>query len=271
MIKALKVRPWTIGLLGFGFAAGLALRLLVPNGLDPTVFVAFGDESPVQTPYGQRLLGTVATRPGGGHDGQSFFIQANDPWYLEPKENAALLDRPLYRAQRMLYPMVAGGLGLFPPNLIVWAMLITNVLALGIGASLAASLAVRMGGPAWLGLWVPLNVGLLFELDIGGSGILAYVCCLGALSALSADRVWLAGVLFAAAALSREAMLAFAVGVFLLDRIERRQPRWPIVMVPAVALTTWDAYIWIRLRGISGAGGGIDSLGPPLGRGWRNR
>jgi hypothetical protein len=259
-----RAQPWLIGILGLTIAVVFALRVLIPNDMDPTAFVAFGDQSPIQTPYGRELLGEVTTRHGGGHDGQSFFIQANDPWYLDPHEHAALLDRPLYRAQRMLFPMIAGGLGLFPAGAIPWAMLLTNLLGLALGAFLAARLAVAWRGAAWLGLWVPLNVGLLFELDIGGSGILAYVCCLGALCALLSERLWLAAVLFAAGALSRETMVVFAVGVFALWWLDRRRAIWPIVLLPIGTMAAWDAYLWSRLGGIEGVGGGIGGLGPPL-------
>jgi hypothetical protein len=255
---------YLIGIAGLIIVVAIALRVLIPSAMDPTVFVAFGDQSPIQTPYGERLLGSVATRHGGGHDGQSFFIQANDPWYLHPEEHAALLDRPVYRAQRMLFPMIAGGFGFFPPDAIVWAMLLTNLLALAIGAFLAAKLAVAWGGPAWLGLWVPLNVGLLFELDIGGSGILAYVCCLGALYALTRERLWPAAGLFAAAALSRETMVAFAAGVFLLWWFDRRRALWPIVLTPLVAMVVWNAYLWFRLQGVPGVGGGTGNFGLPF-------
>jgi hypothetical protein len=259
-----RARPWVVGAIGFLFAAAIALRLLIPNGMDPTVFVAFGDQSPIQTPYGVRQLGHVTTRHGGGHDGQSFFIQANDPWYLHPQQHAAFLDRPIYRAQRMLFPMVAGGFGLFPPNVIVWAMLMTNLLALAVGAAIAAKLAETWGGPAWLGLWVPLNVGLLFELDIGGSGILAYVCCLAALYALIGERIGLASALFAAGALSRETMVVFAAGVFVLWWLDRHRLIWPIVLAPLGALAAWDTYLVLRLRGVTGVGGGMGNFGPPF-------
>jgi len=258
------VPPWLVGLLGLAIGVALALRVMLPLGMDPTAFVAFGDQSPIQTPYGRRLLGDVTTRPGGGHDGQSFFIQANDPWYLDPQDNAALLDRPIYRAQRMLFPMIAGGFGSFPPSVVVWAMLIINLLALSIGAFLAAKLAVAWGVPTWLGLGVPLNVGLLFELDIGGSGILAYVCCLAALVALLRDRVSLAAAFFAAGALSRETMIAFAAGIFLLWWLDRRGALWPIVVTPLAAIAAWDIYIWFRLDGIPGVGGGTGAFAPPL-------
>jgi hypothetical protein len=244
---------WLVGAAGLGVGVLIALRVLIPHHMDPTIFVDFGVDAPIQTAYGRALLGEVTVRQGYGHDGKFFFAQANDPWYLAPERNAVVLDRPLYRAQRMLFPTIAGGFGLFPPNVIVWSMLIVNVLGLAVGAFIGAKLAIAWGGPAWLGLWVPLNVGLLFELDIGGSGILAYVCCLAALWALVGEKAWLASALLAAGALGRETMLAFAVGVFLLWWLERRRPTWPLVVVPAVASAVWTTYLLFRLEGISGS------------------
>jgi hypothetical protein len=242
-----------VGFAGLVIACTIALRVLIPNGMDPTIFVAFGEDAPIQTAYGHALLGDITVRHGFGHDGKFFFAQANDPWYLEPRENAAILDRPIYRAQRMLFPTIAGGFGFFPPEVVVWAMLITNVLGLAVGAYLAARLAIAWGTSPWLGLWVPLNIGLLFELDIGGSGIVGFACCLGALLFLFRDRAWAAAALFAAAALARETMLAFAIGVFVLWWLERRRPLWSIVIVPIAALGVWYAYLWFRLAGIPGS------------------
>ena len=142
---------WVVGVAGLAIGVVIALRLLIPNGMDPTVFLALGDDSPVQTNYARRLLGDVRTRRDLGHDGRFFFAQANDPWLLRSDMNAAVLDRPVYRSQRMLFPLIAGGLGSFPPGVVVWSMLITNLLAMGIGALVAAELATRWGASAWLG------------------------------------------------------------------------------------------------------------------------
>lgn len=242
----------------------LALRVLIPNSMDPTIFAAFGEESRIQTEYAQDLLGDVTTRRDLGHDGKFFFAQANDPWYLSPQEHAVVLDRPIYRAQRMLFPMVAGGFGLFTSGVVVWAMLVTNLLALAVGAVFAAKLAAMWGVPSWLGLWVPLNPGLLFELDIGGSGILAFTCCLAALYALERERMWWASGLFAAAALSRETMVAFAAAVLLLWWVDRRRAPWAIVIVPTAAMALWAAYLVVRLDGTEGVGGGTRNFSAPF-------
>jgi hypothetical protein len=246
---------WLIGVAGLLIGVAIALRVLISHGMDPTIFVALGERSTVETEYATRLLGDVTLRQGLGHDGRFFFAQANDPWYLEPERHAAVLDDPRYRAQRMLFPLVAGGFGFFPPGVVAWSMLVTNLLALGLGTFLAALLAERWGGAAWLGLAVPMNIGLLFELDIGGAGILAYVCCLGAVYALVTERIGLASLLFAAAALSREVMLLFAIGVFVLWWVDERRFVWRILTVPLLATAGWYVYVWYRLKGISGVGG----------------
>lgn len=151
----------------------------------------------------------------------------------------------------MLFPMIAGGFGFLSPGAIVWSMLMTNVAATVVGTILAAKLAEAWGLPVWLGLMFPLN-GLLFELEIGGAGILAYACCLGALYTLVTGRTWLASLLFAAAVLSREVMVIFAIGVFILGWRERHQLPWRLVITPLVAMAVWLAYLRFRLNGVIG-------------------
>jgi hypothetical protein len=259
-----RASPLLVGSVGLAIGVAIALRLLVPSGMDPTVFLAFGEEAPIQTEYARERVGEVTTRDDLGHDGKFFFIQANDPWFLEPERNAAVLDRPAYRGERMLYPMIAGGFGLFPPGLIVWSMLVTNLLALAIGAALVARLAVLWDASPWLGLAVPLNVGLIFEIGMGGAGVVAYVFCLGALLALVDGRGWLGAFLFAAAALSREVMVAFAVGVVVLGWLQERRIRWRMVITPIAAMALWYAYLRWRLVGFSGTGGGGEIFAPPF-------
>jgi hypothetical protein len=248
------VSVWLVGAAGLFISVAIPLRSLLPASMDPSVFLALGRASPHQTAYATRLLGQVTVRPGLGHDGRFFFVQANDPWYLRPVETGMLLDRPLYRGQRMLYPMISGGFGFFPPRVIMWSMLATNVLAMTIGAIIATKLALSWGLPAWLGLLVPLNIGLLFEMEVGGAGVLAFVLCLAALLALQRDRTLSAFAFFAGAALTREVMILFAFGVFVVMWLSQRRQLWPIVVAPVVALGLWLAYLVPRLADVTGEG-----------------
>ena len=255
---------WAVGLVGLAIAAGFALRVLVPHGLNPTIFLALGEDSHVQTSYARDLLGDVVTRPDLGHDGRFFFPQANDPWYLDPQMHAAVLDRPVYRGQRMLFPMLAGGFGLFPPHAIAWAMLITNVVAFGLGTLLAARLAQTWGASPLLGLAIPLNIGLIFELDIGGAGVLAYVLCVAAVYSLSQGREWPAATLLAGAALSREVMLLFAAGLLVVYWLREHRFQWRLLALPVIAMGIWHIYLRIQLEGVVGEGGGREAFAPPF-------
>lgn len=255
---------WIVGIAGLAIGVVIVLRFLIPNGMDPTMFLTLGEDKPIQRAYAERMLGDVEVRPGAGHDGKFFFAQANDPWFLEPERHAAVLDRPIYRGERMLYPMLAGGLGLFPPGVVVWSLIVTNLLAMGMGSLFAAKLAVLWGASPWLGLAVPLNVGLIFEVAIDGAGVLAYTCCLAGLYALLKGRSWVASLSFAAAALSRDVMIAFIVGVFILYWVESRPLPWRILVTPLVAMSVWYLHLQFRLMGMQGLGGGTRNFGLPL-------
>ena len=138
---------WIVGIVGFALAAWWSCASLFPTGWTrrPSLVWRRGAWSRPSTHVG--CWGTSETRPNLGHDGKFFFAQANDPLSLQPERHAAFLDGPLYRAQRMLFPLIAGGFGLFPPGVVVWSMLVTNLLAMGVGALLAARLAIRWGVP----------------------------------------------------------------------------------------------------------------------------
>jgi hypothetical protein len=246
---------WVVGLVGFAISVAIVSPALIRSGFDPTIFLALGDQKPIQTAYARRLLGDVTTRPNFGHDGKFFFVQANDPWYRDPGQHASVIDRPIYRGQRMLYPMMAGGFGLFPPGVVAWSMLVTNLVAMAIGTLLGAFLATRMGASTWLGLAIPLNLGLIFEIDIGGAGVVAYVFCLGAVCALAFEREWAAAFLLSAGALTREVMMGFAVGLVVLFWIDERRLRWRLVITPLVAMAVWHLYLQVRLAGWHGVGG----------------
>ncbi len=208
---------------------------------DPTHFVAFGEDATEIRAYAEERLGVVRLRPQLGHDGRFFFVQANDPWILDPEENAYLLDRPLYRYQRMLYPTVAGGFGLLGPEAIVWGMLLLNLVAMGFGSWAVASIA---DGSAWWGLAFVLNLGFVSELDIGGAGIVAghFRVAWFLRGRMRAGVAWLT-----LAALSREVMLVVAAGAaFAFWRRGERQALITLA-VPLGAVIAWAVYLRLRI------------------------
>ena len=240
--------PILVGLVAVAFSSLIAIRVLSQVEWDATIFIAFGEEAMPTREYAEERLGEVYLRPEQGHDGKFFYVQANDPLVLDPDENAMVLDRPLYRSQRMLYPVAAGGFGLLGPEAIVWSMLVVNLVAMGVGTWVVAKIAVEMGGSPWWGLAFALNLGFISEVNIGGAGVVAAAAAYGAVLCVMRGKRAFAIVLLVLAALSREAMLIAAAGsaLWLWMQGERR---WAILTgaVPLSAVAAWAVYLRLRI------------------------
>ncbi len=245
--RAQLPRTVFVTLFALVLTVALVVRVLSAFDWDATVFVGFGAETPTRE-YAEERLGEVQLRGALGHDGKYFFVQANDPWLSDPENNAEILDFPVYRSQRMLYPLLAGGFGLFGPRTTVWGLLIVNVAAVAFGTLGAARLARTLGGSPWWGLAFPGNLGLIFGLTIDAADILAAAFAIWAIALLYEDRFAPAVGVLAAAALTREVMIVVAVGaaVWLWTAGRRRHALYAIG-VPALALGIWDVYLRMRL------------------------
>ncbi len=243
-----------VAIIGSLLLAILGVRTLSQFGWDPTVYTSFGADAHETTAYAEERLGEVYLRPAAGHDGKFFFVQATDPWVTNPDETARVLDRPLYRSQRMLYPMIASGFGLLTPTTIVWALLVVNILALGAGAFATSEVARAMGMSPWWGLAFAFNPGFISEFNIDGAGILAAAAAFGAVALILRRHLWWAAGLMAMAVLSREAMMVSAVGLaFWMWRFHGSRA-WGLrlFLVPAGAFAIWATYLRARYGWDSG-------------------
>jgi hypothetical protein len=246
--------PIWLGAVGCLVGVVYVLRIMIPNDMDPTIMLAFGADSPVQSTYARGLVGDVTVRDSFGHDGQVFFIQANDPWFLDPESHAVYMDRPVYRGQRMGYPTIASGLGLFPPGWVIWTLPFVNILSLGVGTLAAGRLAQLLGGSTWLGLAFCLNPGVLSEVDISGGGAVALAAGAWGVMALEQGSVWRGAVALSGAALSRETMLAAAVVLAWILWRRRAKDWWVLLALPMAAVALWGAYVRLRLAGLPSSG-----------------
>lgn len=239
-----------VGLIAMLFALLIAVRVLAAFDRDPTIFAAFGVDATAINEYAEARLGREVTkRDRQGHDGKYFFVQANDPLVLDPKENIAVIDRPLYRSQRMFYPILAGGAGLFSADVIVWSLLFVNLIAMGVGSWAVAHLAIEMGGSPWWGLLFVLNIGFINEMNIDGAGVVAAAAAFGAVVLILKQRFAWAIALLTIAVLSREAMLIAAAGSALwLWRKSERRHAVLVAGIPLAAVALWAIYLRFRIE-----------------------
>jgi hypothetical protein len=243
----------------------MVVRSLAASDWDPTVYTAFGEESLPTREYAEERLGEVFLREQLGHDGRFFFVQAHDPLVIAPETNASVLDRPLYRSQRMLYPLLAGGFGLFESETIVWSMIVVNVLAMGAGTWATAAVAKKMGLSAWWGLAFTVNPGFISEINISGAGVLAAAAAFGSIAFILSGRPWVGVVLLTLAALSREAMLIAALGCawWLWRYSGERRNAVLSALLPVIAVGLWAGYLRLRI-GVGAGAIQVQELGLPF-------
>ncbi len=203
-----------------------------------------------------------------GHDGQSFYAIAREPMHLT--DAARSLDRPAYREQRILFPLLAwmlhpggGGRGL------VIAMVLIGIAALFAGGIALGALSTTLGGSAWLSVAFALLPGARSSLNLGVPDALALAFALGALTLDLRKRPQLALLLATAAVLTKESLLLVLVG-YALARRDRPSAR--LVALPALAAGAW----WCCVRLVVGhRGTGIHEFDPLHGlwasvQGWRH-
>lgn len=256
-------RLWGLFLGGVALFLALTLPVLAEGGWDPTVFVKFPESYPEFVAYGEERLGEIHIAPEAGHDGKFYFVQAMDPFYLAPDENAIFIDRPTYRAQRMLYPTLAGVAGLAGPWATVWAMYGLNIVLIGLGCVATGLVARELGASELFGLAFGINLGMLSAGLVDTAEILGFaLLMLGLYLCLRQSWGWMT-VALTLAVLARETMLAGVVGIAVyLLMTRRRIPRhllWTLV-IPA----GWFAYLQVRIGYLPGYDDSASNLDLPL-------
>lgn len=257
--RALSSPAWVVSACGAAIALLFLTISLIGSDGDPSGVARFGELTPQQTDYAQaRLDRAVFVRDSLGHDGKFFFIQANDPLLLAPDEHASALDRPTYRSQRMLYPLLAGAMAGFNPHLVLWTLIAVNISMMALGSWAVAMLAVDARISSWFGLAFAVNMGLVYSLLMDGATVTAFaLACLGVL-AVTRQRTGLAVLALTAAVLAREVMILFAFGVVIgviVDHWRKRTGQsslagvapWSVVIVPGLAAVMWAGYVRLRI------------------------
>jgi hypothetical protein len=232
-----------------------AVSMLATHHGDPSWFVRFGVDAP-QTTLGRRILGEVVTHPGVGADGQYFWTLARDPFLLHPRETAAWLDLPVYRAQRFAYPALAAPWRLFGERGVLWALILENLAVVAIGSYLTARLATRLGLPARAGLAFAFNPGVMFAVMFDLCDALALAATVGALYAAVSKRRATLVLLSVLAGLAKEPALLALGAVSLVTGFGANEVRPPLdrltralLVVPAaLAVGAWAIYIRMRLE-----------------------
>lgn len=217
-----------------------------PKGL-PTLIV-----------FGACLLFVLAILRQGDWD-PTYFIDYDGYFSSEIAlhgfEVTPVFDKPAYRFQRILYPMVARILSLARPEIIPWMLIAVNIAAIPIGTWLTEELLDDLGSSRWYALIYGLYGGQFVALRTNLNEPMAQMLIASAMLAHNRERRGWAILAFALAGLTKETTLIFAAA-YALYHLWLSQWRWAILFslaaLPYILYQFWIQQ-WLGQSGLAGS------------------
>lgn len=182
-----------------------ALLIVIQHG-DPLALVTLGT----------RATQGISAEDGGteGYDGQFVYFIAHDP-ISAPFYIARGGDIPAYRFQRILLPILGGGLAFGNEALIPFTLLLVNILALWAGGMLLEALLAGFGVSRWYVVGYALSIAIFGTVRLSLPEVLAYGLVLGGIWMMHRDKWLWSAWLFGLASISKETTLVFVAGYAL--------------------------------------------------------
>lgn len=239
--------------LGFVASAALALVIVVAvasanGGL--TGLLSVGEDFSIR-PFIEADFEHIELASGDGHDGQQYYGIARDPFGTG--RVPALLDNPSYRYLHLLYPLLAGGFGLFSPAVTVWLMAALAVVGFGLAGAAAFRISQQLGGGHPARFLALVNVGLLLGVRFLLPDPLALAFALIGVSLALEGRDRPAGISLALAVLTKATYFLFPLALGAWVWRSGRARALILTVLPAVPAGLWMAYVFARF-GASTAG-----------------
>jgi hypothetical protein len=181
----------------------VGMRLALHDG-DPTRWVRVGERVPDPTALPPDFFREV----GLGYDGQYYYRLARAPWSTDRLVDGLQFGRPVYRHQRLGYPIVAWALsagGRQP--LVPWTLAVVNVAAVAVAAGAAAALLLRRGAARWHAVALSLLPATVVALSFDLSEATEAALVLASLAMIDRRRWAWAALLLCWAASTRETSL----------------------------------------------------------------
>jgi hypothetical protein len=212
----------------------IAVLLVRRGGGDVSRLVLAGDEftDPAAAPPGL-AVGTHAP----GYDGQFYYRLAAATWSVSDRAAGIRFDYPVYRVQRIGYPLlvriVSGG----NVRAIPWAMLLLNIVAAGVIAGTAATMVPRW----WAAVAVALFPGFLLTMSRDLVELVEIALLLLALRSLGKRSLWPAVAFMTCAALTKETAILFAMAAGVVTLV-----RAGAFAIPVAAYAGWKLWLFHR-------------------------
>jgi len=259
MAKSRSPLLFAVGVLAIYLAA--IVPVLLRHGFDTSTFIVAGDHYVDAT----QLPSPIDVRPNSdGYDGQFYYRLALAPFDLRQPLDGIKIDAPVYRMQRMVYPVLAWAASLGEPRLVPLALLLINLAGLAAIALLAARLTRCLELPALVPFAIVLWPGFVVTLTHDTTEILSTAFLMAALDRYFAGRLVVFVALGAIATLTRETTALVLGGLFIYELLLQRN--WARIVLCAVALV--PVVIWRQtlatIWGATPSSAAIDVLTWPM-------
>lgn len=249
------LRPWTIFLGGL-VLAGIFQMFVTRAFGDSAAMLQVGESSSVAPFIKSELGDDIPIFPDFGHDGQAAYVIARQPFGGEAGE---ALGAPAFRYRRWLYPALGGVMGTLSPRATIVGLAIWSAIGFGLAAAALVVIGETYGVRSrLLALAVYLNVGLILSTVISTPDSLGLGLSLAGVAAYRKGHRALAVLLLAAAVLTKEQFLIFAIAVAIDAWIGgQRRAALIYLLVPFGVLVVVSLIVVSAFGGSGGLGSNV--------------
>ncbi|HKO00849.1 MAG TPA: hypothetical protein VJ032_04090 [Thermoanaerobaculia bacterium] len=220
------------------YGSFVAVQLRRAGG-DVSRFVVAGDElcDPALVPHG------VSVERSAGYDGQFYLRLALRPFSKSAIEHGIRFDYPVYRTQRIVYPLIVNILSFGSVTATLWLLVLVNIAAVCAIGGISARLLEHHGIAGAYGIAVSLFPSFLLTVrrDLTEAVELAFV--MAGILAIVKQRWLLAALLLALAALSKEPSLLVPAAALAMIVIDRDRGRLWLAVAPT-AYFAWKLFLF---------------------------
>lgn len=187
-------------------ATAFAVAVLARRHFDPGALVVAGDQF-----TDARQVSIPVERHSAGYDGQFYYRLALDPFTNQWNAHGIRFDYPTYRQQRIFMPLLAWAATAGHARTIPIAIVLINIVAVGLLAASSARIFSDCGLNPWLSAAAWMYPGWLLSMTRDCAEIVEVALLVAMIAAAQRRRTALAVVAAVAAALTKEtALLAIA-------------------------------------------------------------
>ncbi|WP_424097976.1 AZOBR_p60025 family cell surface glycopolymer formation protein [Moorena producens] len=197
-----------------------------------------------------------------GYDGQQFLSIALDPW-LENSGTIEAITPPQYRYRRILYPLLGYLLGFGNPQLIPYAMVGINCLAIILIVFVSSLYFKRYSGKNWHSLLVLSIPGIWMVLSLSTADLISSLLLVTAIYFYRNEKAIYTAIAIAAACLTRETMLLMWLAILLTSIWERKGRQLQHLLWAWIPVAGWAIYVFYHLEAQENLEGS-ENFGYPL-------